>query len=103
MRRTVKIDGDSWGVIRVARCSGRSNEEDAAAFDGWYGLREMALVVAKDWAARYPHWAVSVVRAEQSWLSKDFTTQRDYAWTAREARIVAGKWDDKFPDRIYRI
>ena len=46
--------GHSWGIIRYAPFSGTFPEDDAAAFDGWYSIREWALAIAKDWVERYP-------------------------------------------------
>jgi hypothetical protein len=33
---TESLEHDAWGIIRYVACSGRSPEEGAAAFDGWY-------------------------------------------------------------------
>ena len=41
-------DQQTWGIIRYAAGSGTFPQDDAAAFDGWYSLRDDALAVARD-------------------------------------------------------
>ena len=54
----------TWGIIRYAPGSGTFPEDDAAAFDGWYGDRQDALAVAQDWVAQHPQWIVGLVQSE---------------------------------------
>lgn len=82
--------GHSWGIIRYAPFSGTFPEDDAAAFDGWYSIREWALAIAKDWVERYPRWIVVVVR-EDHWASDsnpgDFESVDHRPLTTRERKF----------------
>ena len=80
----------TWGIVRYAPGSGVMPEDDAAAFDGWYGNRSMAWRVARDWHRRYPQWTVALVRSDQVWFSdRDFISVREVPLTSRETSMRA--------------
>ena len=79
----------TWGIIRYAAGSAPSPENDASAFDGWYGDKEDALVVAKDWVARYPKWIVGLVCSELVWFGEGDFSKVQTPLTAREVAFLA--------------
>jgi hypothetical protein len=79
----------SWGIIRYAPGSGPFPEDDAAAFDGWYFDRALALAVAEDWHRRFPHWIVALVQSEVMWFdNSDYSPSRHRPLTFREAELA---------------
>jgi hypothetical protein len=54
-----------WGIIRYAAGSGKSPQDDCAAFDGWYSDRNDALAIYRVWCERHPHWIVALVKADE--------------------------------------
>ena len=85
-------DQKSWGIIRYAPGSGIACDEDAAGFDGWYSEREVALAIAKDWAARFDGWIVSLVQSQWTRFGDgNFSSIKSYPLTEREKGFAAEK------------
>jgi hypothetical protein len=85
------VEQASWGIIRYAAGSGRLPQEDAAAFDGWYTDRAVALEVAADWVRKHPQWIVGLVRSDLLWFGDgDFATVAERPLTVRERKFAEG-------------
>jgi hypothetical protein len=84
----------SWGIIRVALGSAAGGGSyDAAAWDGWYSQREDALLIAKEWAQRYPSWLVALVKTDTVWFGQgDFGSWKgsSHPITFREHMLARG-------------
>jgi hypothetical protein len=80
----------TWGIIRHAPGSGATPDQDAAAFDGWYRERDVALFIAECWAAEHPGWIVGLVAADTVWRGGgDFSAVRHEPLTGRERDLIA--------------
>jgi hypothetical protein len=92
MAKAEPVQQTSWGIIRYAAGSGRSPDEDAAAFDGWYFKRAEALAVAEEWARTFPQWIVALVGSDQIWFGDgDFSTLAGKPLTFRERALLDGQ------------
>ena len=86
------VSDGRWGVVRYAPGSGVFCDDDAAAFDGWYTLRDDALAVAEDWALRFPQWIVALVRSDQGWFGNgNWSAVANHPLTMRERAFAAGR------------
>jgi hypothetical protein len=80
-----------WDIIRYAPGSGRFATMTPLASTGWYARRGDALVIAQDWAARYPQWIVALVKSDLVWSGDgNFATVAHRPLTERERRFANG-------------
>jgi hypothetical protein len=80
----------SWGIIHYVASSGFAPDEDAAGFDGWYGEREEALAIARDWSRRFPKWIALLVSSDTIWFGNgDFYSVRNMPLIAREEALTS--------------
>ena len=85
----VPVQQQTWGIIRYAPESGLFCDEDAAAFDGWYSERGLALRIAEDWVAKHPGWIVGLVSSDLIWFPNMlFRGCRNRPLTVREIKFT---------------